>query len=70
MFALVFFLIFGLTEEARGRSAFFVVLRVFGYERNVKPERSAIAFESFQANPGPTDFPYANMHHDFRSIWS
>lgn len=57
MFALVFFLIFGLTEEARGmyRSAFFVVLRVFGYERNVKPERSAIAFESFQVNPGPTE---------------
>lgn len=57
MFALVFFLIFGLTEEARGmyRSAFFVVQRVFGYERNVKPERSSIAFESFQANPGPTE---------------
>lgn len=57
MFALVFFLIFGLTEEARGmyRSAFFAFMRVFGYERDVQPEKSAIAFGSFQANPGCTE---------------
>jgi len=57
MFALVFFLIFGLTEEARGmyRLAFFAFIRVFRYERDVQPEKSAIAFGSFQANPGCTD---------------
>ena len=57
LFAIVFFVIFGMTEEARNmyRSAFFAVLaHVFGYKRRPavgEREKSAIAFESFQVNP-------------------